>query len=119
MCVRILRSTIDRLGYSLNFTIYDEVDKENHIKRIIKRDFHDSEEGTLRKKAKDAADFISNAKSNGITCDQIRYKTVRLYNVDKYLPIYETYEREMQSSSCLDFDDLLWKTCECLKGSTT
>ena len=115
MCVRILRSTIDRLGYSLNFTIYDEVDKENHIKRIIKRDFHDSEEGTLRKKAKDAADFISNAKSNGITCDQIRYKTVRLYNGDKYLPIYETYEREMQSSSCLDFDDLLWKTCEVLE----
>ena len=35
MCVRILRSDIDKLGYNRNFSIYSETDKEKVLKRII------------------------------------------------------------------------------------
>src|SRR3989338_10527291 len=35
MCSRILRSTIDRLGYSRDFSIYDTIDQLNQIKSIM------------------------------------------------------------------------------------
>src|SRR4051812_2073953 len=37
LCVRILRSGIDRLGYKNNFSIYDEGDQLGLIKKLITR----------------------------------------------------------------------------------
>ena len=36
-CVRILRRFIDRLGYDLNFTIYDSDDQKTLMKEVCKR----------------------------------------------------------------------------------
>ena len=35
MCVRILRSDADKIGYNKNFSIYSETDKDKVLKRII------------------------------------------------------------------------------------
>ena len=35
MCARMLRSTIDRLGYSRDFSIYDTTDQLNRVKSIM------------------------------------------------------------------------------------
>ena len=61
LCVRILRSGIEKLGYKNNFSIYDEGDQIGLIKKIITRTAAKDEklEPNLAK------NLISKAKNNG------------------------------------------------------
>lgn len=105
MCVKILRSFIDRLGYDKNFTIYDETDRDKTIKRILED--LDLEYDKFFKLAKGQ---ISMAKNECVGVEDFENVYADLVNVEELAKIYSEYEKTLNRSNSLDFDDLLFKT---------
>ncbi len=102
LCLRILRSGIDRLGYKNNFSIYDEGDQLGLIKKIITR--------TAAKDEKLDANFakaaISKAKNNSWAPPKD----------DETLlgAVFARYRDELKTANAVDFDDLLLLTVQLL-----
>ncbi len=105
MCVKILRSSINYLGYEKNFSIYSEDDKERVLKRIIQELGYEPE-----KYLKLSKNHISIAKNSDLSPREYRDEHFRLSNVGIICEIYKAYEEELKRSNALDFDDLLIKT---------
>ncbi len=93
LCLRILRTGIERLGYKSNFSIYDEGDQIGLIRKIIARTAARDEklDPNLARGA------ISNAKNRGTPLDS----ETLLHAVG------ERYDLELKRSNAVDFDDLL------------
>ena len=104
LCARILRRHIDLLGYTKDFTIYDDVESSRMVKKIIKNKQLD-EKMYLNK----TIWHISNAKNKGLSPDKYQL-TMGDPNADIICSIYERYEEEMKLNNALDYDDLLLKT---------
>jgi DNA helicase-2/ATP-dependent DNA helicase PcrA len=115
LCVRILRRDIERMGagYTRNFTIYDEDDQARLVRSILKDLDYDDKSLTARQ----ALSAISWAKNRGISpaayANQAEYATERTEKISR---IYKVYEQRLQQSNALDFDDLLIKAVELLRG---
>ena len=108
---RILRSEADRLGYTSNFTIYDQTDSQNLIKSIIR----DMQLDDKTYKASVVQNRISNAKNRLITASgYVQNADIYKYDQLKHIPmvgkIYERYEQRCRQSDAMDFDDLLLNT---------
>ncbi len=108
---RILRVEAERLGYTNNFTIYDESDSRSLIKTIIK-------EMQLDDKVYKPASVhsrISMAKNNLLFPDEYA-KTRGLIerDVEQKVPavsaIYSAYCERCKKANAMDFDDLLTNT---------
>ncbi len=105
---RILRREAPAIGYSSQFTIYDETDSHNLIRAIVK------EMGLDDKVYKPSAVHkrISLAKNNMINHVQYandrdifeRDRQARMPSIGK---IYATYEQRCRVANAIDFDDLL------------
>ncbi len=122
MCVRILRRFIDRIGYTGNFSIYGEQEKENVLKRIVKElsedknnSLYGSDAKELDKLRKKSSYVISDAKNEALSAET--YFGISDYdeNAEALQEIFERYEKELKKNNALDFDDLLVKTYELLK----
>lgn len=108
---RILRVEADLLGYTSQFTIYDENDSRNLLKSIVK------EMGLDDKMYKPASvhSRISMAKNNIISAQQYindaelfeRDRSSRMSEVGK---IYVAYQQRCKRANVMDFDDLLMMT---------
>lgn len=108
---RILRCEADRLGYTSNYTIYDETDSRSLITSIVK-------EMGLDDKLYKAANIrhqISIAKNRLVSADQ--YATVKKAleadannKIPRFQNIYKRYEERCRNSNVMDFDDLLFNT---------
>ncbi len=105
MCVKILRSAIDKLGYDKNFTIYDETDKDKVLKRVIS-----DLELDVDKFFKLAKAEISRAKNDCVSAKEFEDCYLDLNFVEEIASIYRLYDDILARSNCLDFDDLLFKT---------
>lgn len=108
---RILRSESDRLGYSSNFTIYDQTDSQNLIKSIV-RDMQLDEKVY---KPSVVQNRISNAKNRLLTASAYNsnadiYKHDQFKRIPMTGKIYERYEQRCRQSDAMDFDDLLLNT---------
>jgi len=107
MCVRILRSSIDRIpGYNTNFSIYSEIDKTNVLKRII-ADLNI--EAEKEKYLKNAKFYISDCKNRNISPEEFKLLT-SVRDVNTYAQIFYEYNEVLKKSNALDFDDLLVTT---------
>ncbi|WP_312075609.1 UvrD-helicase domain-containing protein [Chryseobacterium sp.] len=112
---RILRSEGHYLGYPSNFTIYDQQDALNVLKKAIKDLNID---GDLYKPKK-VLSRISNYKNNLITVRAYE-NNPELIEADekanmKFMgKIYKKYVEECFKNGSMDFDDLLLKTNELL-----
>lgn len=112
---RILRSEAHYLGYPSNFTIYDQQDALNVLKKSIKDLNID---GDLYKPKK-VLSRISNYKNNLITVRAYE-NNPELIEADekanmKFMgKIYKKYVEECFKNGSMDFDDLLLKTNELL-----
>ena len=110
-CTRILRRYIERLGYSTNFTIYDEDDKKRMMVSII-RDFGFDEK---RFDPKGVMGAISRAKDNLITPEEFAAQAGEDYYKKTVARIYAEYQKRCRKASALDFDDIICKTVELLQ----
>ena len=105
MCVRILRSDADKLGYNRNFSIYSESDKDKVLKRIIT-----SLALEVDKYQKNAKKYISAIKNKDLSIEEFKKDFAYVRDLGDYIKIINEYEEELRKSNALDFDDLLIKT---------
>jgi DNA helicase-2/ATP-dependent DNA helicase PcrA len=104
---KILRVEAEKLGYTKNFTIYDQDDSLSLIKNLIK-ELNFSEDsinaGIVQSK-------ISNAKNALITPDGYLSMAENQFEL-KVAYIYKAYQTALFQRNAMDFDDLLVKAVE-------
>lgn len=105
-CVRILRRSIDRLGYRKDFTIYDSDDSKRLIKNCIK-DMNVSEKLFS---PKSVLNEISFAKDKMISPEDMEADSDGDYRKTVVAKLYSEYQRRLYNSNALDFDDLIYLT---------
>jgi DNA helicase-2/ATP-dependent DNA helicase PcrA len=104
-CVRILRREIGALGYTSDFTIYDDQDQLRLLKDILK------ELGVAEKilQPRSAAVAIDGAKNKGLHPEQIDRDD---YYGELVGRVYELYQKRLKRANALDFGDLLLRTVQ-------
>ena len=105
-CVRILRSSIDRLGYGKDFTIYDSDDS----KRVIKSCINDMNISDKLFSPKSVLNEISFAKDKMISPEDMEADSNDNYRQTVVAKLYSEYQRRLYNSNALDFDDLIYLT---------
>ncbi|MGY8642468.1 MAG: ATP-dependent helicase [Verrucomicrobiales bacterium] len=95
LCVRILRTCIERLGYKKNFSIYTQSDQLGLLKKIIVRTAGKDE----KLDPKMANMEISGAKNRGEIPGDFDDSLIRI--------VYENYQRDLKQMNAVDFDDLM------------
>jgi DNA helicase-2/ATP-dependent DNA helicase PcrA len=109
-CARMLRVEAPRLGYTRQFTIYDQADARRLVKRCI------DDVGADPKRFTPAAvhNQISDAKNK--LRDSDAYKQLMgSYFEQTVAEVYELYERELLRMNAMDFDDLLVRAVNVLE----
>jgi DNA helicase-2/ATP-dependent DNA helicase PcrA len=109
-CARILRSDGERLGYTRQFTIYDQADARRLVKRCIEELGVDPKRYTpaaLHNQISDAKNRLRDARAYG--------ELVGSHFEQTTAEVYQLYERELLRSNAMDFDDLLFRTVNLLE----
>jgi len=109
-CARMLRADAPRLGYTGQFTIYDQADARRLTKRCI------DELGLDPKRFTAAAIHtqISDAKNKLRDAGAYR-QLVGSYFEQTVADVYERYERDLHRMNAMDFDDLLFRAVNLLE----
>jgi DNA helicase-2/ATP-dependent DNA helicase PcrA len=109
-CARILRSEAERLGYTRQFTIYDQAD----ARRLTKRSADAVGVDPKRFTPSAIHSQISAAKNR--LCDAAEYRqAVGSQFEEMVADVYDIYERDLHRMNAMDFDDLLFRTVNLLE----
>ena len=111
-CVRILRREIATLGFTSDFTIYDDQDQQRLLKDILKD--LDIPEKVLKPRA--AAVAIDAAKNRGLLPDQVERGD---YYAELTAKVYTEYQTRLKRANALDFGDLLLLTVQLFEQNPT
>ena len=112
LCMRILRRYCEKVGYEKSFTIYDQDDSLNLIKRCM----DDLAISTKTHAPRAIAEYISRAKE--IMVDPNEYdKSAKAYFNKIVARVYHAYQKHLQKSNVFDFDDLLYWTVRLLQNN--
>ena len=107
---RILRAEAEKIGFSSNFTIYDQTDSRSLVKNIIKEMQLDDKVY----KPNSVADRISMAKNHLLMPHAYETSSWAADDVQKKRPqvanIYNRYVERCRQANAMDFDDLLVQT---------
>ena len=108
---RILRRECDRIGFTSNFTIYDQTDSKSLIKLIIREMMLDDKvykPAVVQARISEAKNRLVFAADYAANSDILnRDKADNLSEIHK---IYATYAARCRQANALDFDDLLLYT---------
>ena len=104
-CVRILRQASDEIGFSPNFTIYDQGDAARLMGHVIK----DLNFDLKRFPPRALLSKISGLKNEGINPNDFLDSTENPYD-QKVSEIFVEYQARLKRASAMDFDDLLLNT---------
>ncbi|MEM7144569.1 MAG: UvrD-helicase domain-containing protein [Verrucomicrobiota bacterium] len=96
LCVRILRQSIDRLGYKKNFTIYAQSDQVGLMRKLITRKGGKDE----KLDANLVLSLISRTKNSGVPISSDG-------GDDFIVSLARAYQDELKTLNAVDFDDLL------------
>lgn len=110
MCVRMLREDADLLGYTGQFTIYDDDDSKRMVRDIMQALSIEQKQfpiNMIRSK-------ISSAK-NAMIGPEDMLKSADSPNDKKAAQVYLELERRLRAANAMDFDDLLVRTLELLR----
>jgi DNA helicase-2/ATP-dependent DNA helicase PcrA len=109
-CARILRAEAARLGYTRQFTIYDQADARRLTKRCA------DAVGVDPKRYTPAAlhNQISAAKNRLRAASDVREAVGSPFE-EIVAEVYELYERDLHRMNAMDFDDLLFRTVNLLE----
>src|SRR4051812_43986837 len=109
-CARMLRAEAPRLGYTRQFTIYDQSDS----RRLVKRCLEELDADPKRFSPAGVQSQISDAKNRLRDADAYR-QLVGSYFEQTVADAYELYESEMLRMNAMDFDDLLVRAVNVLE----
>src|SRR4051812_20779738 len=109
-CARMLRADAPRLGYTRQFTIYDQSDS----RRLVKRCLEELDADLKRFSPAAVQSQISDAKNRLRDADAYR-QLVGSYFEQTVADAYELYETEMLRMNAMDFDDLLVRAVNVLE----
>ena len=109
-CARMLRADAHRLGYTRQFTIYDQADSRRLVKRCL------DELGIDPKRFTPASvqSQISDAKNRLRDADAYA-QMVGSFFEQTVADVYRSYERELHRMNAMDFDDLLVRAVNVLE----
>ena len=103
ICVRILRKTIDRIGYDSSFLIFDTSDQKTLIKECMKTLKIDDKLFTDRSVLAE----ISNGKNEMLEPKAYKAKYMGDYRKETIGEIYELYQKRLKENNAIDFDDII------------
>jgi superfamily I DNA/RNA helicase len=109
-CARMLRADAQRLGYTRQFTIYDQADARRLIKRCLDELGIDPKRftpGAIHTQISDAKNRLRDADAYG--------KLVGSYFEQTVADVFRLYERELHRMNAMDFDDLLVRAVNVLE----
>ncbi len=110
MCVRMLREDADLLGYTGQFTIYDDDDSRRLVRDIMSSMDIDQKQypiNMIRSK-------ISAAKNAMISPSEMAQRADDP-KTEKAARVYDELERRLRAANAMDFDDLLVRALELLR----
>lgn len=108
MCAKILRRDIEKLGYTRQFSIYDDDDSLRVIKDALKA-------LNLSDKLyapREIRYIISDCKNRMLSASDFLASSRRDFRAQKIHDLFVWYEKALKQNNALDFDDLLIKTLE-------
>ena len=111
VCVRILRSYGDRMGYAPGFTIYDTDDQKKVYAEALKQCNIDEKLLPVRT----VQTIVSRAKDHLMTPDDF-FAEAEDYRTKQIAKVYEAYQGLLREANALDFDDLIMQTVLLLKN---
>jgi superfamily I DNA/RNA helicase len=109
-CARMLRAEAPRLGYTRQFTIYDQADSRRLVKRCLDEHGIDPKRFTpasVQSEISDAKNKLRDAEAYGQIVGSFFEQTVA--------DVYRSYERELHRMNAMDFDDLLVRAVNVLE----
>jgi DNA helicase-2/ATP-dependent DNA helicase PcrA len=109
-CARILRAEAERLGYTRQFTIYDQAD----ARRLTKRSADAVGVDPKRFTPSALHNQISAAKNRLIDAASYRQAVGSQFE-EMVADVYDIYERDLHRMNAMDFDDLLFRTVNLLE----
>lgn len=113
---RMLRAEADKIGFTSNFTIYDEPDSRSLIKNIVKQMGLDDK----IYKPSTIHSVISMQKNRLYSAGQYAkdgelLERDRRRNMPETYKVFKQYQQRLQQANAIDFDDLLVHTYHLLK----
>lgn len=106
VCVRILKREIELLGYTRDFNIFDELDKEKLIKEELKKLNIDEKQLPVSSICYE----ISKAKDDMKTPEKYILEAYGDYRKEQIAKVYAEYAKDMKSYNAIDFDDIIMLT---------
>jgi DNA helicase-2/ATP-dependent DNA helicase PcrA len=111
-CARLLRKEAEFLGYSRNFSIYDQDDQRSVIKRCM-----EELNISIKNVSPDAVvNRISWAKDKLIGWQDFTSQAKDFFE-DNVSRIYQLYQKKLQEANAFDFDDLIMKVVELFENN--
>ena len=111
ICMRILRTYCDRVGFGKGFTIYDTDDTKKAVVGVMKK--LNIDEKQFPPKAVITA--ISHAKDRLMTAEDFEVEAGSDFRLSRIAAIYKGYEEVLRASNAMDFDDIILHTVRLLR----
>ena len=111
ICMKILRVNCDKIGYKPGFTIYDADDTKKAIASAMKKCEIDEKQFPI----KSVIAQIGKAKDKLKTPEAFAAENAGDFRLSKIAKIYSVYQKQLEESNVLDFDDIIMKTVFLLK----
>jgi len=102
-CGKLLRLFPEYTGRTRNFSIFDEDDKKQVLKKIIARGWTN-----LPREYKEIVNYISNFKKDNLSPSEAMIHRTETSYEKTCAKIYKAYEEEIRKQNAFDFDDLTY-----------
>ena len=112
LCLRILFTEAERLGYGKNFEVADQTDQRAIVKEICKRLQID----TKQYKEKSLLNVISGCKDEMKTPEDFEAENDGDFYMKPYVMVYKEYQKTLKANDQMDFDDLILNVIEIFKS---
>ena len=110
ICVKILRASIDLIGYGRDFVIYDSADSRTLMKECIKEMNLDEKNFPVR----NVLSIISSAKNDMMEAAAFEKHYAGDYRMSIIAELYKKYQSRMKTANAVDFDDIILLTVKIL-----
>ena len=101
---RVLRSHIEKIGYSKHFVIFDDADQASLLKKVLKEQGYDPKHLT----PKTMRAFVDRVKREALTLQDLENSDDP--RTRKFLPLLRVYQDRLREANAVDFNDLLLLT---------